>query len=126
MPDIAVRYIVTDVDEATAFYTTWLGFTVAIDAAPAFMALDRGGLRLFLNAAGGPGGASQAMPDGSRPAPGGWNRFQLQIDDLDAEVDRMRAQGLHFRSDVIVGRGGSQILLDDPAGNPVELFQPAR
>ena len=126
MPGIAVRYIVTDVRQAMAFYTTWLGFTVAFDAAPAFATLERDGLRLLLNAVDGPGGASQAMPDGSRPAPGGWNRFQLQFDDLDAEVTRLRAQGLHFRSDIITGRGGSQILLDDPAGNPVELFQPAR
>lgn len=125
MASVGVRYLVTDVAEAAAFYTGWLGFTVEFDAAPGFAALERGQLRLLVNAVGGAGGASQAMPDGSTPVPGGWNRIQLVVDDLAAEVTRLRAGGLRFRNEIIVGRGGSQVLLEDPSGNPVELFEPA-
>lgn len=125
MDGVSVRYIVDDVAAAIAFYTGHLGFTVEIDASPGFAALSRGSLRLLVNATGGPGGASQAMPDGQLPEPGGWNRIQLTVSDLSSEVRRLRSAGLRFRNDLVVGRGGSQILLVDPAGNLVELFQPA-
>jgi catechol 2,3-dioxygenase-like lactoylglutathione lyase family enzyme len=120
---VSVRYIVDDVRVAVGFYTTHLGFDVELDASPGFAAVSRDGLRLLLSAAVGPGGASQAMPDGRRPEPGGWNRIQLAVDDLEAELDRLREAGVRLRSDLVVGRGGRQILIDDPAGNPVELFQ---
>jgi len=124
--DVAVRYLVDDVPVAMAFYRGTLGFEVEIDASPGFAALTRGGLRLLLNAVGGAGGAAQAMPDGAVPVPGGWNRIQLTVDDLTAEVARLRADGARFRNEIVVGIGGSQILLEDPAGNLVELFEPAR
>jgi catechol 2,3-dioxygenase-like lactoylglutathione lyase family enzyme len=126
MATISVRYIVDDVDAAIAFYTQRLGFTVDMHPAPAFAAISRGGLRLLLNAAGGPGGAAQPMPDGRRPEPGGWNRIQLQVEDLDKEVERLREAGARFRNDIVTGVGGRQILLEDPAGNPIELFEPPR
>lgn len=125
MASVGVRYVVTDVAEAVAFYTGWLGFVVELDAAPGFAALTRGELRLLINATGGPGGASQAMPDGRVPAPGGWNRIQLVVEDLEAENARLRDEGLRFRNEVVRGRGGAQVLLEDPSGNLVELFQPA-
>lgn len=121
----SVRYIVDDVAAAKAFYCEHLGFHVDMDATPAFAALSRGPLRLLINAPGGQGGAAQPMPDGRLPEPGGWNRIQLSVPDLAAEVDQLRRAGLRFRNDIVVGRGGSQILLEDPAGNLVELFQPA-
>jgi catechol 2,3-dioxygenase-like lactoylglutathione lyase family enzyme len=122
---VSVRYIVDDVPAAVAFYTGHLGFEVQMDASPGFAALSRGALRLLVNAPRGPGGASQAMPDGHQPMPGGWNRIQLSVTDLAAEVERLRSAGLRFRNDIVHGRGGAQILLEDPAGNVVELFQPA-
>lgn len=125
MDVVNVRYIVDDVAAAVAFYTECLGFEVDIDAAPGFATLSKGALRLLVNATGGPGGASQAMPDGALPAPGGWNRIQLTVTDLAGEVDRLRSAGLRFRNDIVTGRGGAQILLEDPAGNLVELFQPS-
>lgn len=125
MASVGVRYLVTDVAETVAFYTGWLGFVVEIDAAPNFAALTRGELRLLVNATGGPGGGAQAMPDGQVPAPGGWNRIQLVVDDLDAEYARLRTAGLRFRNEVVRGRGGSQVLIEDPSGNLVELFEPA-
>ena len=125
MDVVSVRYIVDDVAAARDFYTRHLGFAVDIDAAPGFAALSRGRLRLLVNAAKGAGGASQTMPDGRVPEPGGWNRIQLSVTDLTDEVDRLRSEGLRFRNDIVAGRGGSQILLEDPAGNLVELFQPA-
>jgi catechol 2,3-dioxygenase-like lactoylglutathione lyase family enzyme len=126
MDEISVRYIVDDVDRATDFYVTHLGFETVMRPGPGFAMLRRGGLRLFLNTPGGGGGAGQAMPDGSVPEPGGWNRFQITVDDLDATHARLRAAGAEFRGDVITGRGGRQALLQDPAGNLVELFeQPA-
>jgi catechol 2,3-dioxygenase-like lactoylglutathione lyase family enzyme len=125
MATVSVRYIVDDVDTAIEFYTRHLGFEVALHPGPGFAALSRGDLRLLLNAAGGPGGASQAMPDGRKPEPGGWNRIQLQADDLAGEVETLRAAGLRFRNDIVTGMGGAQILLEDPSGNLVELFQPA-
>lgn len=126
MDVVSVRYIVEDVAASIDFYTRHLGFAVDMDAAPGFAALSRGALRLLVNAAHGAGGASQVMPDGRSPEPGGWNRIQLTVTDLATDVDRLRGAGVTFRNDIVVGRGGSQILLEDPAGNLVELFQPAR
>jgi catechol 2,3-dioxygenase-like lactoylglutathione lyase family enzyme len=126
MTAVSVRYIVDDVDAAIGFYTERLGFTVELHPAPGFAMLSRGDLRLLLNAAGGPGGAPQPMPDGRMPAPGGWNRIQLRVDDLDREVETLRQAGAEFRNDIVTGFGGRQILLEDPAGNPSELFEPLR
>jgi catechol 2,3-dioxygenase-like lactoylglutathione lyase family enzyme len=117
-----VRYMVDDVDAAVAFYTTHLGFTLLSNQAPAFADVIRGNLRLLLS--GSRSSAGRAMPNGRRPGPGGWNRIHLIVEDLAAEVERLRSAGLTFRNDIIKGPGGSQILLDDPSGNPVELFQP--
>ena len=123
---VLVRYIVVDVDAALTFYTAQLGFEVQMHPAPTFAMLSRGALRLALSAPSGQGGGGQAMPDGRRPEPGGWNRISLPVDDIDAEVDRLRAAGVHFRNDVVTGVGGRQVLLEDPSGNPVELFQSTR
>ena len=120
---VNVRYIVDDVEAAIGFYTDRLGFEVVTHPAPAFAMLSRGELRLLLNVPGGPG-AGQAMPDGTLPTPGGWNRLQIEVADLDAEVERLTAAGASFRNQVVNGVGGRQILLEDPAGNVVELFQP--
>ncbi|HYY77354.1 MAG TPA: VOC family protein [Gaiellaceae bacterium] len=120
---MSVRYIADDVESATAFYRDKLGFTVEMSPAPGFTMLSRGDLRLLLNAPGS-GGAGQAMPDGRLPEPGGWNRIQLEVDDLPSLVEALRQSGTHFRNEIVSGRGGKQILLDDPSGNPVELFQP--
>jgi catechol 2,3-dioxygenase-like lactoylglutathione lyase family enzyme len=122
---ISVRYIVEDVEEAIAFYTRHLGFGVELNPAPGFAVLSRDDLRLLLNAPGA-GGAGQAMPDGRRPEPGGWNRIQLEVRDLAGEVERMRDAGARFRNEIVSGRGGKQILLEDPSGNPIELFEPPR
>ena len=118
-----VRYMVDDVQAAVDFYTTHFGFTLRSSAVPAFADVTRGNLRLLLS--GPTSSAGRPMPDGRRPRPGGWNRIELVVDDLAAEVERLRAAGLTFRNDIVTGPGGSQILLDDPAGNPIELFQPA-
>jgi catechol 2,3-dioxygenase-like lactoylglutathione lyase family enzyme len=126
MTTVSVRYIVEDVDSAIAFYTRHLGFHVALHPSPGFAMLSRGDLRLLLNTPTGSGGAAQAMPDGRKPAPGGWNRIQLEVDDLAREVETLRRDGARFRSDIIIGNGGKQILVDDPAGNPIELFEPRR
>ena len=120
---VAVRYIVNDVEQAISFYRDLLGFKVDFHPAPGFAALSRTDLRLLLNRPGA-GGAGQAMPEGATPGPGGWNRFQVECNDLEAMVADLRAKGCRFRSDIIVGNGGKQILLDDPSGNCVELFQP--
>jgi catechol 2,3-dioxygenase-like lactoylglutathione lyase family enzyme len=120
---VSVRYIVNDVDEAVAFYTSHFGFTLRSSAAPAFADVVLGRLRLLLSGPTSSGG--RTLPDGRQPEPGGWNRIHLIVDDLASEVDRLRKAGLRFRSDVVTGPGGSQIVLDDPSGNPVELFQPA-
>jgi catechol 2,3-dioxygenase-like lactoylglutathione lyase family enzyme len=121
---VSVRYIVHDVDAAIGFYCSRLGFTEVMHPAPAFAMLERGELRLVLSAPGaGPGGGA-AMPDGTLPAPGGWNRFTLQVEDLDATVAELRAAGAHFRNEIVEGVGGRQILVEDPSGNPVELFEP--
>jgi catechol 2,3-dioxygenase-like lactoylglutathione lyase family enzyme len=126
MATVSVRYIVGDVDVAISFYTQHLGFDLDLHPAPTFAILSRGDLRLLLNAPTGPGGAAQPMPDGRKPEPGGWNRIQLQVDDLATQVETLRRAGLRFRNDIVTGIGGRQILLDDPAGNPIELFEPPR
>jgi catechol 2,3-dioxygenase-like lactoylglutathione lyase family enzyme len=124
MTDISVRYIVDDVDAAVEFYTSQFQFEVAMRPGPGFAMLRRDELRLLLNSPGGGGGAGQSLSDGSKPEPGGWNRFQLQVDDLDGTVAGLRRAGVEFRGDVITGKGGRQALVLDPAGNLVELFQP--
>jgi len=124
MTTVNVRYMVDDVDAAIAFYTTHLGFSLLTRMAPAFADVARGDLRLLLSAR--TSSAGRAMPDGRQPGPGGWNRIQLLVDDLAAEVDRLRGAGLRFRNEIVRGPGGAQILIEDPSGNPIELFQPAR
>ena len=121
-----MRYFVDDVDAAIGFYRDLLGFEVVMHPAPPFAMLDRGDLRLLLSAPGGGPGGGAAMPDGRLPEPGGWNRFQLEVADLDAEVDRLRGAGATFRNEIVEGVGGRQILVDDPAGNCVELFEPGQ
>jgi catechol 2,3-dioxygenase-like lactoylglutathione lyase family enzyme len=125
MPDelVSVRYMVDDVEAAIAFYTTHLGFEVLSSAAPAFADVVRGRLRLLLS--GPRSSAGRPMPDGRTPAPGGWNRIHLIVEDIAGEVERLRAAGLSFRNDIVPGPGGRQIVIDDPSGNPIELFQPA-
>ena len=121
---VGVRYMIDDVGDAIAFYTTHLGFTLQQDAAPAFAAVSRDGVRLLLS--GPTSSGRRPMPDGTRLVPGGWNRLQVQVDDLAGEVERLHAAGCRFRNDIITGPGGLQILLQDPSGNLVELFQPAQ
>jgi catechol 2,3-dioxygenase-like lactoylglutathione lyase family enzyme len=123
---VSVRYIVNDVDEAIRFYVDLLGFELVMHPAPPFAALKRGALCLLLNKPGGGGGGGQAMPDGKGPAPGGWNRIQIEVEDLAARVADLKAKGASLRGDIVVGIGGNQILVDDPSGNPVELFEPKR
>jgi catechol 2,3-dioxygenase-like lactoylglutathione lyase family enzyme len=125
MNRVRVRYIVDDVDEAIAFYSTHLGFTVDMHPAPGFAAISRGNLQLLLNKPGA-GGAGQAMADGQSPAPGGWNRIQIEVEDLSAMVDRLKEEGATFRNEIVIGNGGKQVLIEDPAGNPVELFESHR
>jgi catechol 2,3-dioxygenase-like lactoylglutathione lyase family enzyme len=120
---VSVRYIVHDVDAAIAFYTGALGFTVDMHPAPGFAALSLGELRLLLNRPGA-GGAGQAMADGRLPEPGGWNRIQIEVGDLASVVERLQSAGVRFRSEVVIGNGGSQVLVEDPSGNPIELFAP--
>jgi catechol 2,3-dioxygenase-like lactoylglutathione lyase family enzyme len=120
---VNVRYMVDDVPAAVDFYTTRLGFKLLTNAAPAFADVKRGNLRLLLS--GEKSSAGRPMPDGRKPGPGGWNRIHLLVDDIDAEVERLRGANVTFRNDVVSGPGGKQILLEDPSGNPVELFQPA-
>src|SRR5262245_59409416 len=122
MATVNVRYMVDDVEAAVAFYTTHLGFTLLTSAAPAFADVKREDLRLLLS--GATSSAGRPMPDGSQPRAGGWNRIQLVVTDLPAEVERLRGAGLRFRNDIVRGPGGAQILLDDPSGNLIELFQP--
>jgi len=126
MAQVSMRYIVEDVDAAIDFYTGLLGFTVDVHPGPGFAAISRGDLRLLLSTPVGRGGAAQPMPDGRVPEPGGWNRIQLIVDDLDAEVTRLQRAGASFRNDIVAGFGGRQILLDDPSGNPIELSEPPR
>jgi catechol 2,3-dioxygenase-like lactoylglutathione lyase family enzyme len=126
MARVSVRYIVDDVDAAIDFYCRQLGFHEDMHPAPTFAMLSHGDLRLVLSAPGGGPGGGSAMPDGTMPQPGGWNRFQLEVDDIEATVARLRDAGATFRNDIVTGVGGMQILVEDPAGNPVELFQPTR
>ena|SRR5579864_605319 len=123
MATVSVRYIVHDVDKAIGFYTELLDFQLLMHPAPTFAMLTRGDLRLVLSAPGGGPGGGQAMPDGRVPQPGGWNRFSLEVVDLDAVVEGLRRKGAHFRNDIVTGVGGKQILLEDPSGNPIELFE---
>jgi catechol 2,3-dioxygenase-like lactoylglutathione lyase family enzyme len=126
MATVSVRYIVDDVDAAIRFYCDQLGFEERMHPAPAFAMLERGDLRLVLSAPGGGPGGGAAMPDGTRPAPGGWSRFALEMEDLAGTVDALRAAGVRFRNEIVDGVGGRQILAEDPSGNPVELFEPTR
>ena len=125
MGTVTVRYIVDDVDRSIAFYVDHLGFRVVMHPAPTFAMLERADLRLLLSAPSSQGGGGQILPGDRRPAPGGWNRFQLIVDDLAAEVERLRAAGVTTRSEIVHGIGGDQVIVDDPSGNPVELFAPA-
>jgi catechol 2,3-dioxygenase-like lactoylglutathione lyase family enzyme len=125
MATVSIRYIVHDIDAAIGFYTGHLGFSVQMHPNDMFAMLNRGDLRLVLSVAGDAPGGGQAMPDGTRPEPGGWNRFSVEVPDLAAEVARLRAAGVRFRNDLVTGVGGSQIIAEDPSGNPVELFEPA-
>ena len=124
MTTFSVRYIVHDVDAAIAFYTERLGFEVEMHPAPAFAILSHGALRLMLSAPTGEGGGAQPMPDGRVPEPGGWNRIQIEVDDLEGEVEVLRSAGVSFRNEIVTGVGAKQVLLEDPSSNPVELFQP--
>jgi catechol 2,3-dioxygenase-like lactoylglutathione lyase family enzyme len=124
MDKVSVRYIVANVNAAIPFYTEMLGFQVDMHPAPGFASLSKGNLQLLLNQPGA-GGAGQAMPDGQVPAPGGWNRIQVEVQDLSATVEKLKSAGCWFRNEIVVGKGGKQILVDDPSGNPVELFEPA-
>jgi catechol 2,3-dioxygenase-like lactoylglutathione lyase family enzyme len=121
---VNVRYMVDDVQQAVDWYTKHLGFRVLSNAAPAFADVERGALRLLLS--GEKSSAGRPMPDGARPAPGGWNRFELVVDDIEAEVDKLRSSGLKFRNEIVRGPGGAQILLEDPSGNVIELFEPKK
>ena len=121
---VSVRYIVNDVDAAIGFYCAHLGFHEDMHPGNSFAMLSRGDLRLLLSAPSSEGGGGQITPDGRRPEPGGWNRFSLEVADLEGTVRRLREAGVHFRNDVVTGIGGNQILVDDPSGNPVELFEP--
>ena len=121
---VNVRYMVDDVATAVEFYTRHFGFTTLSNQAPAFADVVRGNLRLLLS--GPTSSAGRPMPDGRQPEPGGWNRIHFAVDDIDAEVERLRSAGVSFRNDIVSGPGGKQILVDDPSGNPIELFQPAR
>jgi catechol 2,3-dioxygenase-like lactoylglutathione lyase family enzyme len=124
MARVSIRYIVDDVDRAIDFYCGQLGFTEDMHPAPTFAMLSHGNLRLVLSAPGGGPGGGQAMPDGTVPAPGGWTRFQLEVEDIQAVVAKLRENGVRFRNDIVTGVGGKQILVEDPAGNPIELFEP--
>jgi len=124
MAKVQVRYIVHDVEAAVSFYCRYLGFHEVMHPNPAFAMIERDDLRLVLSRPNPSAGGGQPMPDGSQQEPGGWNRFAIEVKDLAATVAALRAEGVHFRNDVVVGVGGKQIILDDSSGNPVELFQP--
>ena len=126
MSTVNVRYIVHDVDAAIRFYCSYLEFEVEMHPAPTFAMLRRGQLRLLLSAPSQIAGGGQSMPDGTSPAPGGWNRISLEVTALDSKVDSLRKSGVHFRNEIVNGVGGRQILIDDPSGNPVELFEPGQ
>jgi catechol 2,3-dioxygenase-like lactoylglutathione lyase family enzyme len=125
MAEVSIRYLIDDVPSAVAFYTTLLGFTLEMDASPAFAAVSRGGVRLLLSGDGSSG--KRPLADGRRQEPGGWNRIHLEVPNLASEVERLRAAGVPFRTpEIVSGPGGAQVILDDPSGNPIELFQPRR
>jgi catechol 2,3-dioxygenase-like lactoylglutathione lyase family enzyme len=124
MPTVQIRYIVHDVDTAIAFYGGHLGFQTVMHPNPSFAMLSRGDLRLVLSAPSQSAGGGQSMPDGSKQEPGGWNRFSIEVEDLATTVDQLRRNGAHFRNEIVTGVGGKQIILDDPSGNPIELFEP--
>jgi catechol 2,3-dioxygenase-like lactoylglutathione lyase family enzyme len=124
MATVQVRYIVNDVDEAIQFYTEQLGFTLQMHPAPAFAMLSRDDLRLVLSAPNPSAGGGQAMPDGTQQTPGGWNRFAIEVTDISSMVEALHQAGAHFRNNIVTGVGGKQIIVDDPSGNPVELFEP--
>lgn len=126
MATVSVRYIVDDVDAAIDFYCNRLGFEEVMHPAPTFAMLSRGDLRLVLSAPGGGPGGGAAMPDGTVPEPGGWNRFQLEVSDIESTVGELRSTGARFRNEIIAGVGGKQVLVEDPSGNPIELFEPIR
>ncbi len=126
MAKVQVRYIVHDVDAAIDFYTRLLGFNLDMHPAPPFAMLSRGDLRLVLSAPNPSGGGGMSMPDGRVPEPGGWNRFAIEVDDIESFVEKLRDGGASFRNDIVTGVGGKQILVDDPSGNPIEIFQPLR
>jgi catechol 2,3-dioxygenase-like lactoylglutathione lyase family enzyme len=121
---VSVRYMVEDVAESVAFYTGVMGFTLQLDASPAFASVLRGNLRLLLS--GKTSSGARPMPDGRQPVPGGWNRFQVHVPDIEAEVRRLRTAGVRFRNEVIRGVGGAQVVVDDPSGNPIEIFEPSQ
>ncbi len=124
MAAVQVRYIVHDVDKALAFYCGHLGFMEVMHPAPAFAMLSRGDLRLVLSAPNPAGGGGQSMPDGTKPQPGGWNRFSIEVEDIAGTVEKLRKAGVRFRNNIVTGVGGKQIIAEDPSGNPVELFEP--
>jgi predicted enzyme related to lactoylglutathione lyase len=125
MPGVSVRYVSDDVPAAVGFYTTLLGFTLELDASPAFAAVSRDGVRLLLSGEGSSG--KRPLADGRRQVPGGWNRIHLQVTDLESEIERLRLAGVPFRTnEIVTGPGGAQVIIDDPSGNPIELFQPRR
>jgi catechol 2,3-dioxygenase-like lactoylglutathione lyase family enzyme len=124
MAAVQIRYIVNDVDAALAFYREHLGFEVVMHPAPAFAMLARGDLRLVLSAPNPAAGGGQPMPDGTNQKPGGWNRFSVEVSNLSETVAQLRNAGVHFRNDIVIGVGGKQIIVDDPSGNPIELFEP--
>ena len=124
MSTVSIRYMIDDVPAAIKFYTTHLGFSLDLDASPAFASVTRDGVRLLLS--GKTSSGRRAMPDGREPVPGGWNRIHIQVENLEAEVQRLREAGLKFRNEIVKGPGGSQVLVEDPSGNPVELFQPGK
>ena len=124
MATVQVRYIVHDVEKAIEFYTTQLGFRLEMHPAPPFAMLSRGDLRLVLSAPNPMGGGGQSMPDGMKPEPGGWNRFAIEVQNLEAKVQALRASGVYFRNEIVQGVGGKQIIVEDPSGNPIELFEP--
>ena len=125
MPEVSVRYMIDDVRAAVGFYTSLLGFTLEQDASPAFAAVSRDGVRLLLSGEGSSG--KRPLADGRRQVPGGWNRIHLQVGDLESEVERLRGAGVTFRTnEIVTGPGGAQVIIDDPSGNPIELFQPRR
>ncbi len=121
---VQVRYIVTDIEAAIAFYTRQLGFHLDMHPAPPFAMLSRGELRLVLSVPNSRGGGGQPMPDGQNQEPGGWTRFSIEVDDLETLVNKLRGAGAHFRNEIVTGVGGKQVILEDPSGNPIELFQP--